>query len=320
MKGERIVTNPFLAPKQRPLVIGHRGVPWEVQENTAAGIQRALDMGLDGVEFDVFVTTDDRVVVFHDQDTERLTGKAGDITQMSWDEVSRLRIQKSIPMGKNAKGEDVVVEYEKEQPIPLLEEVLDRFKGKLAMNVELKPASPRWWDRHVGRKVGEVIEAANAVDSVIVTSFDFLKLDSLENARPDVHSGFAYDDNFLDFASGWLKLLPEFPSELARRRAGDQNPETVLNALLESNVVGRYLHSTLVDIEHTLIDSNTVTKFHDREMAVGAYTVYPLDTTMVKQPLGEADETRVAEELIQAGVDWIETDDPRELLDLVKAA
>lgn len=311
MEADR-ASNPFLVPKNKPLILGHRGVPWEAQENTMAGIERALDMGLDGVEFDVFVTTDDRVVVFHDQQTERLTGVRGDITRMSWDEVSRLRIQKSIPMGKNAKGEEVVVEYEREQPIPLLEEVLDRFKGKLAMNVELKPASPRWWDRHVGRKVGEVIETAGARDSVIVTSFDFLKLDSLEDTLPDVHSGFAYDDNFFDFGSVWLKLLPEFPSELAGR-AGDQNPETVINWLLESNVVGRFLRSSVVDVEHTLLDSNTVEKFHARGMAVGTYTLYPLDTSMVKEPLEEAEETRIAERLLETRIDWIETDDPAKL-------
>jgi glycerophosphoryl diester phosphodiesterase len=275
-------------------------------------------MGLEGVEFDVFVTTDERVVVFHDRDTERLTGTPGDITKMSSDEVSKLRLQKHIPMGKNAKGEDVVVHYPSEEPIPLLEEVLAEFKGKLAMNVELKPPSPRWWDRHVGRRVAEVIRKTEAQDSVIVTSFDFLKLDSLEDTFPELHSGFAYDDNFLDFGSGWLRLLPELPSEIAEAQ-GNQNPETVINWLLESNVVGQWIHSTVADIEHTLIDSNTVDKLHEDNIKVGTYTLYPLDTTMVKKPLSDTAENELARRLVEAKVDWIETDDPKRLLDLMNS-
>ncbi|MEL7053628.1 MAG: glycerophosphodiester phosphodiesterase family protein, partial [Cyanobacteria bacterium J06588_5] len=57
-----------------PVILGHRGMPEEHQENTMAGFKRAVELGLDGVELDVFLTKDNKLIVFHDLDTERLTG------------------------------------------------------------------------------------------------------------------------------------------------------------------------------------------------------------------------------------------------------
>jgi len=63
---------------------------------TALCVHKAVELGIDGVELDVFLTADDKVVVFHDEDTERLTGQKGDITKMTWDEISKLHIQSKI--------------------------------------------------------------------------------------------------------------------------------------------------------------------------------------------------------------------------------
>lgn len=80
--------NGFFIRKNRPIVLAHRGVPTMHQENTISGFRRALEMGLQGVEFDVYLTEDDKCVIFHDEDTECLTGVKGKITDMTWDEVS----------------------------------------------------------------------------------------------------------------------------------------------------------------------------------------------------------------------------------------
>lgn len=310
-------TNPFLAAKDAPLILGHRGVPHLHQENSLAGIRRALELGLDGVEFDVFVTRDDKVVLFHEEELERVTDGQGKITELTWDEVSRLRIKKKIYMGKDAAGEDVIKTYDREERIPLLEEVLAEFKGKLAMNVDVKPSEPSWSERHVGRSVARVIRDAGAENSVIATSIDFFKLRSLEREHGKVHSGLAYDDNTADFLPSWLRRIPELPTEIGRDSAGNLNPEIIVNEILEANLIGRWIGSSVVDAEYTLIDSTTVREFHDRGMAVGAYTLFPLEMTGVKKILSEAEQIGVLRRLVGWDIDWIETDDPvkaRELL------
>lgn len=102
--------NKFFEKNNRPIILGHRGVTTLHQENTMSGLKRAHELGLDGVEFDVYSTKDDKCVLFHDEDTERLTGVKGSIPDMKWDEVYKLRISRRIDMGGGK-----IMEYEKEE-------------------------------------------------------------------------------------------------------------------------------------------------------------------------------------------------------------
>lgn len=305
--------NRFFAAKSRPLVLGHRGAPWLHQENSLAGIRRALSLGADGVEFDVFLTKDGKAVVFHDEDLERLTGQAGRITDLTWDQVSRLRLQRRIHMGRNAAGQQVVIEFDQEEPVPLLEEVLTELKGQAVIDIELKPSLPHPSQRAVGTVVAEIVDRLGVADQVVITSFDFFKLAAVEEAKPNLHTGFAYDDNTFDAIQGFLKMIPEFPSSLARA-IGNQNADTLVNWLAEINAVGRFIGSSVVNMEHTLIDEDTIAKLHARGLAVGAYTLLPLDTAAVKRPVSEADGLARAQGLAAQGLDWFETDDPAKLL------
>ena len=50
-----------------------------IPENSLPAFQRAIDNGY-AIELDVQITADGTPVVFHDQDTERMCGRAGKIT------------------------------------------------------------------------------------------------------------------------------------------------------------------------------------------------------------------------------------------------
>jgi len=71
-------------------VIGHRGAAHYAPENTVVSVMTALFMGADGVEIDVRMTLDNRVVVIHDPDTLRTTGHELKVAESSYEEISRL--------------------------------------------------------------------------------------------------------------------------------------------------------------------------------------------------------------------------------------
>ena len=48
----------------KPLVIGHRGARGHVAENTVASVKKALELGVDGIEIDVFLCASGELVVF----------------------------------------------------------------------------------------------------------------------------------------------------------------------------------------------------------------------------------------------------------------
>jgi glycerophosphoryl diester phosphodiesterase len=77
---------------KRPLVFAHRGLSSIAPENTLAAFKLARDMHIPGVELDVHLTADGKLVVFHDHWTGRLAGADG------------------IAPGKEAKGKGLELE------------------------------------------------------------------------------------------------------------------------------------------------------------------------------------------------------------------
>jgi glycerophosphoryl diester phosphodiesterase len=82
----------------RPWVYGHRGVVSGVPENTLLAVEQALAQGADGIEFDVQLSQDGAIVVFHDVSLERMT--AGHDNRLIAD-VSEFDLCR-IPLGQGA--------------------------------------------------------------------------------------------------------------------------------------------------------------------------------------------------------------------------
>ena len=307
-----MAANPFLAPKARPIVVGHRGVPVLHQENTVAGFRRAAELGVPAVELDVRLTKDRKAIVCHDPDLGRLTGLARAVHDLTWDQIARLRIRKELPMGIDAHGNRKVIRYAQEERIPLFAEVLAEVPH-IAINIELKLDLNRWWPLEVAGVTADLITEAGAQDRVIITSFDPRKLRAAARTNPGLAIGFCYDDTMLDFARALLDRLP------IRKADGEIRPNArrVLTRMLDANVTGRMLGTRLVGAEHTLVGAHTVGRLHAAGVAIGTHTLFPLGSTTGKPIAPSAMTEAEVHRLVALGVDWIETDDAERLMKLV---
>lgn len=100
--------------------ITHRGLFDEnYPENTIPAFLESIKMGF-AIELDVQMTADGELVVFHDDNVKRLTGKNLDIRDLTYEEVSKLRPLK------------------KEYPIPTFKEFLQVVNGQVPIVVEVK--------------------------------------------------------------------------------------------------------------------------------------------------------------------------------------
>ncbi len=104
--------------------IGHRGNPSEKPENTMASFLSAYECGADAIETDIQITKDGKIVIFHDDSMERLTGKKCSVHDLNLREIKELRI------------------LDTDQHVPDLEEFMDQFRGK-EMFIELKARNER---------------------------------------------------------------------------------------------------------------------------------------------------------------------------------
>ena len=157
----------FPSATGRPLVLGHRGASAEAPENTLAAFGRAIDLGADGFELDVWRCGSGEAVVIHDEDAMRTGQSPRRVTRTS------LPLLREIDVG----GE----------PIPTLAEVLEAFPSAV-VNVELK--SGRVPDLGLAREVARTLRQQQAGARVVVSSFSAALLAAFRALAPGVASGY----------------------------------------------------------------------------------------------------------------------------------
>jgi len=108
--------------------IAHRGASWYAPENSLAAIRLAWELGSAGAECDIQLTKDQQIVLWHDGNTERLTGKKLDIAQTNYSDLKKLDIKLSKTNSAYFEG----------QPMPLLKEVLKANTKNQLLVIEIK--------------------------------------------------------------------------------------------------------------------------------------------------------------------------------------
>lgn len=94
-------------------IIGHRGASALEPENTIPSFEMASKIGMWGAEADLFTLRDGNMVIFHDEEVDRMTNGIGKIQNMTLEEVRAL----NIDSGNN-------IEKYKNLKIPTLDEYL----------------------------------------------------------------------------------------------------------------------------------------------------------------------------------------------------
>ena len=159
----------------RPLVLGHRGASAEAPENTLAAFRRAMELGADGFELDVWRCGSGEAVVIHDEDAAR-TGQSR--LRIGRTTLSRLR---ELDVGR-WRGE--LFQGER---IPLLSEVLHAFPSAV-VNVDMK--SGQVPDLGLAREVARTLRQHRAEPRVVVSSFSAALLAAFRALAPDVAAGY----------------------------------------------------------------------------------------------------------------------------------
>lgn len=158
------------APFDRTLY-AHRGLHTNdsrVPENSVAAFAAAAKAGY-GVELDVQFTADRQVVVFHDNDLKRMCGVDRRVDELTYAELSMLRLLDSdqhIPLLSDVlevlNGATLLCEFKAmrsytdtslcEATLPLL----DQYRGKVCIE-SFNPFMVRWFRKHAPRYIRGIL-------------------------------------------------------------------------------------------------------------------------------------------------------------------
>ncbi len=158
-------------------------------ENSLTSFAAALELGC-GIECDVRLTADDKVVVFHDPDTARLTGIARSVAQSTYPGLADLTVGNC--------------------PIPLLEQMLALVAGRVPILVEVKVEPDQFW--RLGPALLRAIQDYRG--SLGIMSFDPRVALWLKTNAPSVRRGLVIRDSLRPFRR-WAAMVFADPNFLA---------------------------------------------------------------------------------------------------------
>ena len=140
------------------MIIGHRGAMGHIAENTIPSIKKAMELGVDGIEIDIFKSKTGELVVFHDEKLDRLTNSTGFIESLELDSIKNI----------------IVLDKYR---IPTLEEVLELIDGQVKLNIELKGYGTASPTNHLINKY--INSGGWTQDKFIISSFKWSELEEI---------------------------------------------------------------------------------------------------------------------------------------------
>lgn len=155
------------------IIFGHRGIPTISTENSLDSFKKILDYDVKGVELDVHMTADGKLVVIHDFNTLKMTG-----------------VNHNIIDTKYSVIEDLVIgESEK---IPLLSEVFDLLKDRVFYDIEVKSNGSTKNRKAIVKKLYEMIERYHLTNHCIISSFDPVLLKVFNGLKTGIPTAYIY--------------------------------------------------------------------------------------------------------------------------------
>lgn len=157
------------------LKIGHRGAKGHLPENTLASFEKAIALGVDMIELDVWLSSDKIPMVIHDETIDRTTSKTGLVTDYSAKELQALGI-------------------------PALIDVFELVDNRCEINVEIKTFSA------TQAVLNSITKITFNHSKILISSFDWNALQEVRFHDEDIRIGVLTETD-LDLALAFAKFI-----------------------------------------------------------------------------------------------------------------
>lgn len=216
-------------------IIAHRGIHnnIDIPENSLLAFKKAKELNVP-IELDIHITKDNKLVVFHDDNLNRMTGLNKKIKDCTYQELSTLCLV-------NTK-----------EKIPTLKEVLNLIKGKVLLDIEIKDT------KKIKTIVDTLIQELSTYNgSYIIKSFNPIIVHYIKKQYKNISCGLLltnkYKNNFIK-----ILILNNFTLKYS-------NPDflAISKKLIDNKIVKKYKENNPILIwtidnkeEYKLISSN----------------------------------------------------------------
>ncbi len=184
----------------RPVVLAHAGGENAHPHSTPYAYAESVKEGVDILDFDVRLTKDGELVIFHDDTVDRTTNGSGRVDEMTWDELHKLDAAYWFTLDCSACTDQSEEEYllrgvrdAKYEPpsgytaddfAPArFEDMVEKYPD-FVLNIEIKGTYPD--SVPVAKELARVLAKHDKLDSSIVTAFDDQLAEAFHDLEPTV--------------------------------------------------------------------------------------------------------------------------------------
>jgi len=224
-------------------IVAHRGIPTEAPENTIASFQKAIELGADAIELDVRLTADKVPVVFHYYYLQETTSASGAIFNFTLEQLRDVKVFcKNKPSASEGR-------------ISTLAEILERFKGKIGFEIEIKGPEPE-----APEIIGNILNQFKAFwNTFEITSYESALLLEIQKICPGIIVDLLYPRSESWMGLDVVQYQAIHCSRLAHARAVHLHPSQLSKELVDAlRNQGIEIHAWDVNDEQAL---QTVVKF-----------------------------------------------------------
>lgn len=167
-------------------VWAHRGASAYAPENTISAFRKAAEMKADGVELDIQLSKDGKLVVIHDETVDRVSDRKGFVRDFTLRELQEIDVSRPIP----GFG------FER---IPTLSEVLEELKPTgMTVNIECKTGI--FFYPGLEEKMIKLVKDMDMTDRIWCSSFNHESVKKVKQLCPEMKTGFLIADVIIDVA------------------------------------------------------------------------------------------------------------------------
>lgn len=247
--------------RSAPLLLGHRGARAEMTENMPAAITHACHLqayGLSGIEFDVQLSADGQLIIFHDDSLVRLAGHQSRVDQLTLAEIRRVRIQ----------GQSIFA-----------------LNDLLTYPLQPNPLTPNAAASYLPSSIYQAM-----------MSFEHIELEVKTHERTNYSALLrALEDSLIGSQIAQLPIvLTSFDQQLLALLQLNRKLSAIPRGLLSENPammadlghIARRLGCSQVGIYYPLIDAVLMRRCHRLDLSVSAWTVNDVDEARRLRKLG----------------------------------
>ncbi|MBW4081324.1 glycerophosphodiester phosphodiesterase family protein [Paenibacillus sp. S150] len=208
-------------------ILAHRGASAYAPENTMAAFGLARDMGAEGIELDVQLTRDGKLVVIHDLSIDRTSNGTGLVGGLTLEELRQHDFSYTFGGKYGNDG----------SRLPELGEVMEfAMHHGLYLNIETKDYSRPYGE--VNMRTAELVRRYGYAENTLISSINHNAVALLKRDYPEIRTAIAFMESFYrleEYAANcradvlhpyYLGVDEDF-MELANRSRFEVNPWTV---------------------------------------------------------------------------------------------